>query len=232
MIRVLSFDLDDTLWAVKPVILRAERVQWAWIREHFPQSVGVLDKAKLQELRRNVWDAYPDLHFDLTFLRLECLRRIAALSGIQDAAGFATDAFAAFESARNRVCFFPDALPALARLARDYPLVAVTNGNASLDRTGIGSWFSARVSARDVGAAKPDSRMFDAAAKLATVAPDEVLHIGDSPELDVEGARQAGQHTVWLNRHGMAWPENLLLPDFEIRSLAELTRRTIAEIGT
>ncbi len=231
MIRVLSFDLDDTLWAVKPVILAAERVQWTWIREHFPQSVGVWDKTKLQEIRRSVWDAYPDRHFDLTFLRLECLRRIATRSGIQDVAGFAADAFAAFESARNRVCFYSDALPALARLVRNYSLVAVTNGNASLDRTGIGSWFSARVSARDVGAAKPDCRMFDAAAKLAAVAPDEVLHIGDSPELDVEGARRAGQHTVWLNRQNLAWPRGLPRPDLEIRSLAALTRGTIAEIG-
>ncbi|MEM6817579.1 MAG: HAD family hydrolase [Pseudomonadota bacterium] len=232
MIRVISFDLDDTLWAVKPVILAAEHTQWAWIREHFPASAGVWDKAKLQEIRHGVWAANPDRRFDLTFLRLECLRRIAAVSGIEDENAFAMGAFAAFESERNRVCFYPDALPALARLARDFSLVAVTNGNASLEHTGIGSWFSARVSARDVGAAKPNRRMFDAATSKTGVPADEVVHVGDSPELDVEGARRAGQHSIWLNRHGMAWPEALPAPDLEIRTLADLTRRTIAEIGT
>jgi putative hydrolase of the HAD superfamily len=49
-----------------------------------------------------------------------------------------------------------------------------------------------------------------------------VLHVGDDPEADVEGARAAGLRPVWLNRSGTPWPAPSAAPDLHIRSLLEL----------
>ncbi|MEL7311376.1 MAG: HAD-IA family hydrolase [Pseudomonadota bacterium] len=220
MIRAISFDLDDTLWPVWPAIMRAERAQWQFVRERYPALE--FDEDDLGPLRREVWNEYPDQRFDLTFLRLECLRRFALLHGIEASEALVAGAFDAFDRARNQVWFYSDALPALARLANRYSLISVSNGNASLSRTGIAGWFVQSLSAREAGAAKPDRAIFDAAASALGVSPGEILHIGDDPVMDVEGARAAGQQSLWLNRRARAWPEALDTPQLELTSLATL----------
>ena len=48
---VLSFDLDDTLWAVQPVMLAAEAAMLAWLREHHPQVMHGQDRESLRAMR-------------------------------------------------------------------------------------------------------------------------------------------------------------------------------------
>ena len=54
------------------------------------------------------------------------------------------------------------------------------------------------------GFAKPDAGIFHLALERHRIAPDEVLHVGDSPETDVEGALRAGVRPVLLDRDGDA----------------------------
>jgi len=91
----------------------------------------------------------------------------------------------------------------LQRLSGRYPLLAVSNGNADVVRVGLGAYFSGSVSARDAGVAKPDPRIFHAAAAHLGCAPHQVLHVGDDHAADVVGAAQAGMQAVWL-RHPTA----------------------------
>jgi putative hydrolase of the HAD superfamily len=80
------------------------------------------------------------------------------------------------------------------------------------------------LSARDCGVAKPAAAIFhDACARLG-IAPENVLHVGDDPMLDVVGARAAGLRTAWLNRNGKTWPDGEHVPDIELRDLGELAR--------
>ena len=51
---------------------------------------------------------------------------------------------------------------------------------------------------------------------------DQTLHIGDHPEMDVDGARRSGLHAVWVNRDGSAWPAELREPDGVVNDLHEL----------
>lgn len=230
MIQALSFDLDDTLWPVRPVILRADRAQWRWIEARYPEVPRGYDWRSMMALRDEVIEAFPDSSYDLTFIRRECLRRVALREGINDTDQFSDGAFAAFEAERNRVWFYADALPALARLARDYRLIAVTNGNASLELTGIAPWFEHALTARSVGAAKPDRRMFDAATSALSLSAHEILHLGDSPELDAQAALDAGQHALWINRTGASWPTALGTQPPTLPSLATLDRQTIERV--
>ena len=91
---------------------------------------------------------------------------------------------------------------ALQRLAARYPLLSLSNGNADLQRVGLADLFSGSISAREVGCAKPDPRIFEAACRLLNLEPAQVLHVGDDFELDVRGARAAGMATAWVRRAG------------------------------
>jgi putative hydrolase of the HAD superfamily len=171
-------------------------------------------------LRARVVAEFQDRSHDLTFIRCEVLARMGVAAGYGD--GFVDEAFAVFDRERNTIELFPEVRPALESLASRYTLVAVTNGNARLERIGIDHLFHDVVSARSAGAAKPARPIFDAAVSIGGAAAHETLHVGDHPEFDVEGARAAGLRTVWLNRNGHEWPGGLEPPDRTIANLREL----------
>ena len=50
----LSFDLDDTLWPVGPVIAAAEKELLCWLREHHPQTVSGHSIESMRELRKGL----------------------------------------------------------------------------------------------------------------------------------------------------------------------------------
>jgi FMN hydrolase / 5-amino-6-(5-phospho-D-ribitylamino)uracil phosphatase len=217
---VLSFDLDDTLWPVGPVIAAAESALLSWLRARYPRTVSGHDTESMRALRARVAERFPERGHDLTFLRHR------ALMELFDAAGhpgsLADEALEVFFSARNRVEFYDDVRPSLTRLRSTYRLFALSNGNADLQRCGIGDFFAGHVTAIAAGAAKPDARIFARLADLAGVEPCQVLHIGDDPLADVVGATQAGMQAVWLNRAGREWPQSLAPPARTISSLAEI----------
>jgi putative hydrolase of the HAD superfamily len=117
---------------------------------------------------------------------------------------------------------FPDARPALEKLASRYRLIAVTNGNADLELIGIDDLFDAFVSARTAGAAKPDPRIFAAAVEAGGHPAGNTLHVGDHPAHDVHGARQSGLRAAWVNRGRKPWPEEHPAADLEVSDLGVL----------
>jgi putative hydrolase of the HAD superfamily len=217
---VLSFDLDDTLWPVGPVIAAAEADLYAWLRARYPRAVSGHSVESMQALRASVSERFPEHGHDLTFLRHRALKDLFAAAGLAESP--ADEALEVFLTARNRVELYDDVRPALIRLRSRYPLFALSNGNADLGRCGIADLFAGHISARAAGFAKPDTRIFARLAHAAGVEAARVLHIGDDPQADVVGARQAGMQAVWLNRDGRAWPAHFLPPSRTISSLAQL----------
>lgn len=221
-IRAITIDLDDTLWAIGPVIRRAESVLREWLETHVPAVADKHPPESIARIRKRVLREHPGMAHDLTFVRRQVLSRMGHGAGIGD--DFVDDAFEAFDAARNTVELYPEAAEALESLARRYPLVAVTNGNARLERIGIDHLFAGAVSARDVGEAKPHRSMFDAALKAAGEPASATLHVGDHPEHDVHGAKLAGLDAAWLNRKGVDFPAGWHAPDHTVSDLAELDR--------
>jgi 2-haloalkanoic acid dehalogenase type II len=78
------------------------------------------------------------------------------------------------------------------------------------------------VVSEDVGAYKPDPRVFRAALERLGLEPHEVLHVGDSEVDDVKGAKAAGLRVAWVNRRGRARRPDVPAPDFEIPDLTAL----------
>jgi len=217
---VLSFDLDDTLWPVGPVIAAAESALLSWLRERYPLTLSGHDLESLRALRAGVAQRFPERGHDLTFLRHRTLKDLFGAAGLAES--LADEALEVFFSARNRVEFYDDVRPALERLRSRYRLFAVSNGNADLQRCGIGDLFAGHVTASAAGAAKPDARIYAALLEMAGVGAARVLHIGDDPLADVVGATQAGMQAVWLNRDGREWPKSLAAPARTVSTLAEI----------
>jgi len=221
-IRVISLDLDDTLWPVGPVIAAAEQALIDWLRSRHPAAAHGHDVSSMRALRSRVAQEFPERSHDMTFLRHRALTAQFAAAGLP--AGLSDEALEVFLHARNRVEFYDDVRPALDRLRSRYRLFALSNGNADLHRCGIGDMFDGHVTAIAAGAAKPDARIYAALIRMAGVGAAEILHVGDDPLADVDGARRAGMQTIWLNRGGgREWPGELEPPTRTISTLAEIS---------
>jgi putative hydrolase of the HAD superfamily len=102
---------------------------------------------------------------------------------------------------------YPEVPGVLAALReRGARLAVVSNWDVSLhdvlERTGLRPLLDAVVISAELGAAKPDPAIFRAALERVGAAAGDALHVGDSLEADVEGARAAGVDAVLVARDG------------------------------
>jgi HAD superfamily hydrolase (TIGR01509 family) len=225
-IQAITLDLDDTLWPVWPTIARAEVVLQDWLALHAPQTAQLCSDAEMKKcIRAEVNQRHADKAHDFSFLRHESIRQSLIRAG--DAPHLADAAFDVFFAERQNVTLYDGVEQALARLAARYPLVGLSNGNADVFRTAAGPYFKASVSARQFGVAKPDVRIFHAAAVQLNLPVESVLHLGDDAHTDVMGAINAGMQTAWINTQGHDWPHDSAQP-LTVRHLAELCDHLLA----
>jgi putative hydrolase of the HAD superfamily len=218
-VAAITLDLDDTLWPIEPVMLRAERRLDDWLKTHCPRAAAAYPIPAMRALRDRIAFEHPQLSHDFSAQRRLSLHTALAEHGYGES--HVEGAYAEFYAARNEVECYADALPALRQLAARFPLVSLTNGNADIERIGIAHLFRFSISSRECGVAKPAPAIFHAACARLGLPPQSVLHVGDDPELDVGGARAAGLRTAWINRTGADWshPEP---PDLVATDLAAL----------
>jgi len=219
-IRTITLDLDDTLWAIHPVIERAEQALHDWLSAEYPRIGEMFSTEDIVELREAVIAEHWERNHDFTFLRRIVLARLGVAAGYGD--GLVDDAMAVFSAMRNDVEVFPEVRPTLLALREEYCVIAVTNGNADVDRIGISDLFQEVISASSAGAAKPNRKIFETAVEAGGASAEQTLHVGDHPEVDVAGASEAGLKSVWVNRHGHDWPDHLQRPDGVVRDVGEL----------
>jgi putative hydrolase of the HAD superfamily len=225
-IQAITLDLDDTLWPVWPTIARAEVVLQAWLAVHAPQTAQLCADAEVKKrIRIEVNQRHADKAHDLSFLRRESIRESLLRAG--DAPHLAKAAFDVFFAERQNVTLYDGVQDALARLSARYPLVGLSNGNADVFLTEAAPYFKASVSARLFGVAKPDARIFHAAAAQLNLPVDAVLHLGDDATTDVLGAMNAGMQAAWVNTQGHDWPHEASQP-LTVRHLAELCDHVLA----
>ena len=219
-IKVLSFDLDDTLWPVAPAIIAAEQAVFEWLQARFPRAIENHSIDSMRAIRMKMAEAHPHRQHDMTFLRRRALAEQLCSAGYPEEK--ADEAFEVFFAARNRVQLYSDVEPALRRLRLRYRIFALSNGNADLNRCGIADYFDGHISAQSAGVAKPDARIFAELSKAACVDASEIMHIGDDPIADVLGAVNAGMRAAWVRRESRDWPAHLESPAVTISTLDEL----------
>ena len=203
-LQLITFDLDDTLWDVRPALIKAERAQNDWLLQHYPSLSPLLAPAPLLARKQTLAKQQPELRHNISVFRQTLLTQLLLELGLSDDEAMQSGmaAFQAFLSKRNDVAIFETAPDVLASLANTYTLGALTNGNADVFQTPLGQHFSFALKAEDVGAAKPEPQMFQAAMARLGVTPDACLHVGDSHDHDIQGAARAGVASVWLTEVG------------------------------
>jgi len=219
-VRAICFDLDNTLWEIEPVLMRAERILADWLRARYPKIPQAFSATATLEVRAALLREQPHQAHDLTFLRRETIARMAAAVGYERT--MAEEAFALWHTARNEVTPYCEVIAALEALKARYRLATLSNGNADLGRIGLAHHFEVSLSAAALGCAKPDARAYARLAASLTLKPAEILFVGDEPHADVVGPRFAGMQTVWVNRGQVVWPDALPAADACIADLTEL----------
>jgi FMN phosphatase YigB (HAD superfamily) len=202
------FDLDNTLLdRARPFKIWAERL----VTRHS------LDPAEAQWLINADGDGFVQ--------RAEFLTAVRERYGLHDSIEVLLDRFRADIVALVEV---DPAVPAdLDRLrAAGWRVAIATNGataqqSAKIRRTGLDAHVDAVAISEEVGVAKPDRRIFDAAARRCGARLDDGgWMVGDCLTRDVAGGQEAGLRTIWLRR-GRALDPAVRAPDAIVDHLAE-----------
>ncbi|BAE75618.1 Flavin mononucleotide phosphatase YigB [Sodalis glossinidius str. 'morsitans'] len=224
-LRALTFDLDDTLYDNRPVIARTEYESVRFL-QHYHPALRDLRQEDYQRLRRELRQREPEIYHDVSHWRwrsIELAMRNAGLSE-HDARAGADVAMEVVLLWRSQIDVPADTHETLAALGARWPLVAITNGNASPEACGLAGYFSHILRAGPDGRAKPWQDMYHLVATLLNVPPETILHVGDDLEADVTGAIRYGMQACWINdRGGNFAADARLLPHLEISRLASLT---------
>jgi putative hydrolase of the HAD superfamily len=147
---------------------------------------------------------------------------------------FAEELSTAFqEERRSRHLPFPEAASILRELEKKYRLGLITNGVPDLQReklegADLTRYFDSITISGDIGAGKPDPRIFEVAMEQLATRPETALMVGNSLKRDIAGAQRAGLRAVWVNRSGVACREDIT-PHAEVRNLSDLLEDRICE---
>lgn len=194
MVRAVFLDVLGTLVELEP--------PWTFLREGVPPRVSderleAAVRAEMAYYRDHAHEGRDDA--TLANLRKRCAVLVSEELGVEISADQLVDAI--------RFKAYPDAVPALRGLREwGQKLVAVSNWDCSLpsvlESVGVGQLLDGVVSSARASARKPDPAIFEPALELAGVGSDEALHVGDTREEDVEGARSAGIRSLLIDRDG------------------------------
>ncbi len=220
-ITTISFDADGTLWDFEGVMRHALECALAELRRLIPSTPDSLSIETLIAIRDQVAEEQKGRGLTHEAIRLEAFKQTLQFINHPDNE-LAVHLNALYLKHRfEDITLFDDVLPTLDALQGGYMMGLLSNGNTYPERCGLEGYFQFVLFAQDYGIQKPDPRLFEIAIERAACAKHHLLHVGDSFQNDVIGAKQAGIKSVWLNRQRED-KETKEQPDFEISSLSEL----------
>lgn len=230
LIRAIYFDLDDTLCAYWDA---SKRALWQTLEEAgLPVPTEVAFEAWRsifptfsREIKTPRW--YKRYLKTGEPTRTEHMRRALEKLGIQDKALAGRLSFRYAELRSRYLSLYPDVIPVLTELKRIYWLGMITNGPADVQREeihvlGIEEFFEDVLIEGEMKVGKPDVRVFERACRNAGCRPSEMLYVGNAFDHDVQGAKGAGWHAIWLNRALEENPNTHPQPDAIITDLYQL----------
>lgn len=217
----LMFDADGTLFDYD----RAEAVA---LRRTF-ESNGTPFRAEFLEVYRRVnsaaWREFENGNLSQNTLKTKRFQDLFEAIGVSaDADGFSGRYL---ENLSEGAYLIPGALETVSMLSGLCRLALITNGLKEVQRrrfskTELTANFPVIIISDEVGAAKPDRRIFDIAfGMMGNPDPEKVLIVGDSLSSDIQGAANYGIDACWYNPAGR--PNDRDIPvRYEIRGLSEL----------
>ncbi|ART82524.1 HAD family hydrolase [Oceanisphaera profunda] len=222
-VKVLSFDLDDTLYDNEPVIAAAEAWLLQALKNHRPEST-LLGPEQLAAIKRQILSIEPELSHDVSALRLRILTQGLLQQGVADtlAAEMAAEFYQGFLTERGKITVPAVSHQVLTELGQRYQLAVITNGNLPIENTALAPYFKTVLRAGIDGRMKPAADMFNLLAQQTGVQLSEILHIGDHINTDVLGAVHSGCQAIWLNDQGRSAADLQCLPHVELERLEQM----------
>ena len=219
-INVITFDLDDTLWDIEPVLVKAEKTVFNWLEQQAPKLTKHFNEQSLREWKLHIFHQHPELAHQISQLRIIALEKALLHVGYHPdfSKEYSLLAFDLFLQARHQVDFFDTVKPMLEKLKHRYMLGVLTNGNADISRLEHGHFFDFSFSAEQLNASKPASNHFMEAQKFSGVHADQIIHIGDHIQHDIAAALEAGCHAIWFNPKRLPNPQAVA----EVHCLSEI----------
>jgi putative hydrolase of the HAD superfamily len=191
VIRAVLFDLDGTLYDRDAVVTRVAHEQFDTFRARLPHIDRDRFIARTLELDDHGYARRRDVYRTL-------------LAGMEIDNALASDLEADFWECYCRHCDFPEDAAATLETLRSSGkrLAVVTNGpvewqSRKLRTLGLSRYFDHVLISEAEGVSKPDPRIFARALERCGVDRQEALFVGDHPELDIAGAREAGLAAAW-----------------------------------
>ncbi|HEY9801942.1 MAG TPA: HAD family hydrolase [Leptolyngbyaceae cyanobacterium] len=209
--KVIFVDAVGTLFGVKGSVGKV----YSQIAQEFGVEVApeIVDKAFIQSFKASPPPIFPGADSeDIPQCEFEWWRKIALntfeIAGVvqqfSDFSGFFSELYIHFGTAEPWV-IYPDVVQSLNNWQHiGIELGVLSNSDSRLysvlQGLGLSHYFSSVTISTQVGAAKPDPKIFAVALEKHNCFPEEAWHIGDSIEEDYQGAKAAGLRGVWINR--------------------------------
>ena len=221
-ISTISFDGDMTLWDFQKVMRHSLKHTLTELQKQVstPQALE-LTVDKMIVIREQFAEEVKGKIWNLEEIRLRAFERTLEHVGCPDKE-LAAHLNAIYRKHRfEDIELYRDVIPTFDALAPHFKLGLLSNGNTYPERCGLEGYFTFVVFSQDVQVEKPDPRIFEITAQRAGCELTQLLHVGDSLETDIAGARNAGVSSVWLNRESVL-NDTEAQPDYEVASLTEI----------
>jgi len=206
MIKVIFFDLDNTLWNHNLALKKTIESVYDYLLENY--SIPK-DKAKFidmfNECNVKVWTEYKEGKISQKEVRINRFIDLLAFYGISDKdLVIKLDEFY-ISLYPTWPVLFEGATELLEQLKGKYALGLITNGfpitqEVKLKNANIKHYFNWIVYSEAVGKTKPNKEIFDYALKEAGISGKEAVYIGDEFDVDIIGAKNAGMKTIWVRK--------------------------------
>lgn len=221
--KAIFFDLDDTLVDFK----RAEHESLHLVYKEFYKEI--VDECSFSSLfhsiNKQLWEEFEQGKGQLSCIgqkRFEILSKQISVS--VDTIGVA-DFYE--HNLAQKSTWLPGAEETIKKLKSDYVISIVTNGFSRVQRNkhrilSMEDWCESYIVSEEVGAFKPNKKIFDIALNSVNLSPHQVLMVGDSITSDYKGALNATIDFCWVNKLDNTVSETLPPPKYIIKSVEEL----------
>lgn len=241
-IKAVSFDLDDTLYSNRPVMLVIEEKMNAYFAGRFAELLPGMILIPDHKFNSHFWAPYreqavkaqPDIDHDVVKVRYETYRLglLAHNIPLEIAEQEAQAGLDYFILSRSDFTVPQITHDLLSSLSKVYPLVSISNGNVDTKALGIDHYFqhiyhagyqnySSNKECEYLLKQKPETDMFDLVCRQLAILPQELLHVGDCGFADIHGALNAGCQTAYLPQYGIGKKLNQI-PHIELGKVEEL----------
>lgn len=205
-IRVIFFDLDDTL-------LDAKTSKYKAINE-FKKKMGVFENIAEENFAK-VWDSvtyeqyekYAKGEVSIEQHKINRIKNLFMNFNVNITDKEAQDYFEIYSKINEKYwILFEDTIEVLEALSKKYILAIITNGSGiqqrkKIRKLNIEHYFKEIIVSDEIGISKPNKKIYELACNKLNEKPEECLMCGDQLNTDVYGALNAGMNAVWINRN-------------------------------